>query len=269
MKPIAIFLFLLTIFFSSAKAAEFSYSFPSAGSVATYEVKVDGELKWGYAGERPRTFSLDSTFLLDMATISETELATLHFSARKSKVSVNRQIVEDTTRSETQISTFIPKMAVQMEKTGRFVSAEYLNATMVEFVPFLNLFPIFPAKVVPGLSWKQRIPSFNIVMIGVPELEFVYTFRGDEKEKAIFDLVANQILNEQHRQKDLTFTITGKNSSTGTVSFNYEKGLPDTAKGTMDVQMNYQFVIPASDKKNNVPLPLSVHLKLDYSFIRK
>lgn len=252
----------------SLQAAELSYTFPPAGATVSYAVTVAGDLKWGYMGRQPRNFKLNSGFLLDMTTVSETSPATLKLSARRSKLTIDKQVVEDTTDSETRISDFIPEMLVQLDKTGKFASAKYLKPTMLEFMPFLNLFPVFPGKISEGISWKQSLPSFNLMMVWVPELEFTYTSRGLKNGMEQFDLLSNQLFNQERRERGAKFTVTGKNALNGVVFFDPTQGLPDNAKGVLNLQLNYMFTVPDAGGKKNMPVPLTLLLNLEYSFTR-
>lgn len=267
-------LFLVVfIFFSgfTALAQEtglvLNYKFPSLENLV-YTVNITGTAGWSSFDEKPMNFKVKSTFIMEMLNLGEIEgLYQIKMSARKSKILVNDEIFEDTTNSETSLSSFIPQLLLQIDQKGKIHKTTTLKNGMLDFVPFLSFLPCFPDSLTPGKRWVQKIESFNFPTGKIPPLEFTYTYEGKYKNQEKIRLVSNQIIKHTSREKDTEVKITGRNSSDGEILFDPIRGIMTTAKGKLNLDINYMFQVPDPDKKGKfLPMPMRIMLNLNFSF---
>ncbi|MCX7705794.1 MAG: hypothetical protein N2115_06005 [bacterium] len=244
-----------------------NYRFPALENLV-YTVNINGTAGWSSFDEKPMNFRVKANFVLEMLNLGEIEgLYQIKMSARKSKILVNDEIFEDTTNSETMLSSFIPQLLLQIDKTGKIHKTTTLKHGMLDFVPFLSLFPIFPDSLTVGKRWVQKIESFNFPSGKIPQLEFTYIYEGRTKNQEKFRLISNQTIKHTSREKDTEVKITGRNSSDGEIFFDAAKGVMKNARGKLNLDVNYEFQVPDPDKKGKfLPVPMRTILNLNFSF---
>lgn len=244
-----------------------TYKFPVLENLV-YKVNINGVAGWSSFDEKFMNFKVKTDFLLEMLNLGINDgLFQIKTSARKSKILVNEDIFEDTTTSETGMSSFIPQLLLQMDKNGKIYKTTVLKQGMLDFVPFLSLLPCFPDSLTPGKRWTQKIESFNFPSGKIPRLEFTYIYQGKSKNLEKIRLISNQIISHTSKEKDTEVKITGRNSSDGEILFDAEKGVMKNATGKLNLDVNYMFQVPDPDKKGKfLPVPMRIMLNLNFSF---
>ncbi|MCM8764736.1 MAG: hypothetical protein NC830_05210 [Candidatus Omnitrophica bacterium] len=265
---VAILLFSMSNAFTQETGIDLHYKFPDLENL-TYKVGINGTAGWSSFDEKPMNFKVKADFLMEMLNLGETEgLYQIKMSARKSKILVNEEVFEDITNSETALSSFIPQILLQIDKKGKIHKTTILKSGMLDFVPFLSLFPCFPDSVMVGKRWTQKIESFKLPSGKMPQLEFTYIYEGKSKNLEKIRLVSNQAINHMSKEKNIDAKITGRNSSDGEILFDAIKGAVNRATGKLNLDVNYMFQVPDPDKKGKfLPMPMRITLTLNFSFI--
>ncbi len=244
-----------------------NYRFPALENLV-YKVNINGTAGWSSFDEKPMNFRVKADFILEMLNLGNIEgLYQIKMTARKSKILVNDEAFEDTTGSETALSSFIPQLLLQVDQKGKIHKTTTLKNGMLDFVPFLSLFPAFPDSLTPGKRWVQKIESFNFPSGKIPQLEFTYIYEGRSKNQEKIRLVSNQIIRHTSKEKDTEVRITGRNSSDGEIFFDSKKGVMTAASGKLNLDVNYMFQVPDPDKRGKfLPVPMRIMLNLNFSF---
>jgi len=243
------------------------YKFPSLETLL-YRVNINGTGSWSSFDEKPSTFKVKTDFLLEFLNLGESEgLYQIKVTAKKSKIVVNEDIFEDTTTSETEISSFIPQLLLQVDKNGRIHKSVTLKRGLMDFAPFLGLFPVFPDSVTPGTKWTQKIESFHLPSGKIPQLEFTYVYEGKAGNNEKIRFLSNQVIRETSKEKDTEVKITGRNTSDGQIFFDASKGILIKSEGKLNLDVNYMFQVPDPDKKGKfLPVPVRIMLNLNFLF---
>lgn len=261
--------FLLPLYnaLSQETGITLNYKFPELENLV-YKVNLNGDAGWSSFDEKPMNFKVKADFIIEMLNLGKIDnLYQIKLTVRKSKILVNDEIFEDTTNSDTEISSFIPQLLLQIDKNGKIHKTTKLKSGMLDFAPFLNLFPCFPDTLTTGTKWIQRIDSFNLPSGKIPQLEFVYVYQGMSKNQHLIKMVSNQIIKHTTKEKDTEVKITGKNSSDGEILFDANSGLVTKATGKMNLNANYIFQVPDPDKKGKfLPVPMRIMLNLNFNF---
>jgi hypothetical protein len=267
---LALLISLVAVCAAPCLAGDLSYKFPETGELK-YKVSIKGDVSWAYQNEAPSSFKVNGDFRLSVESLGEKgNIYQLRITPKKSRITVNNEVLEDTTRSETQqTSGMIPTMLVQMGTDGKVYKSAYVRQALFDFIPFLNFFPVLPASPKPGTRWKQIIPSFNFPAAKMPELEFTYTFEGQNGTQDRIGFVSNQAFNEIRKEKDLTTRVTGRNSSNGEILFDAEQGTISSAQGTLDLQPSFLFSVPGTNGSKIIPVPLGLKIRMTFSFVRE
>ncbi|MCM8815148.1 MAG: hypothetical protein NC931_04105 [Candidatus Omnitrophica bacterium] len=138
---------------------------------------------------------------------------------------------------------------------------------MLDFVPFLSLFPCFPDTLTAGKRWTQKIESFKLPSAKIPQLQFTYIYEGKSKGLEKIRLLSNQAINQVLKEKDIEAKITGKNSSDGEILFDAKNGTLNRATGKLNLDVNYIFQVPDPDKKGKfLPVPMRIMVNLNFLF---
>ena len=260
-------MFILFGFAILAYAETFQYQFPPLKNIV-YNVDIHGNAGWASFDEKPTRFNVMVNFDLEILNLGELNgLYQLKITAKKSKICVNNDVFEDTTGSETQISSYIPEMLVQMDKNGKIYKTTILKKGLMDAAPFLSMFPIFPDTVKQGSRWTQRIESFNFPTGKIPQLEFTYLYEGKSGNNDKIRIISNQSIRQTTKQQDVEIKITGKNNSDGEIFFDSSQGIIKKVDGKMNLDINYMFQVPDPDKKNKlIPVPMQINLDLNFLF---
>ncbi len=264
MKKIVIILFGFAFF---AYAETLKYQFPMLKNTV-YNVKVNGTAGWSSFNEKPVTFKIKADFQMELLNLGESDgLCQIKLTAKKSKILVNDDIFEDTTSSETEISAYVPQMLLQIEKSGKIRKTTILKKGLLDFAPFLNMFPVFPETMKLGSRWSQKIESFNFPSGRIPQLEFTYLYEGKSGNNHRIQFLSNQIIKQTMNQQGAEVKITGKNTSDGEILFDSAIGLITKTTGKMNLDVSYMFQVPDPDRKGRfIPVPMRIHLNLNFSF---
>ncbi|MGB9642114.1 MAG: hypothetical protein ACP5JO_05250 [Candidatus Ratteibacteria bacterium] len=251
-----------------AQETGFSYKFPALERL-TYRVNINGNAGWSSFDEKPSNFKVRADFLMELVNLGESEgLYQLKLTAKKSKIQVNEDIFEDTTWSDTEISSFIPQLLLQIDKKGRIHKTAVLKRGLLDFAPFIGLFPVFPETMTQGTRWVQKIESFNFPSGKIPQLEFTYIYEGPSKGYEKIRFLSNQVIKTTSKQQDTEVKITGKNNSDGEILFDTTKGVIAKTSGKLNLDVNYMFQVPDPEKKEKfLPVPMRITLNLNFSFI--
>ncbi|MCM8822816.1 MAG: hypothetical protein NC831_08470 [Candidatus Omnitrophica bacterium] len=268
MTIVALFLFSISNAFSQETGIDLNYKFPELENLE-YKVVINGAAGWSSFDEKPMNFKVKVEFLMEMLNLGEIEgLYQIKMSARKSKILVNEEAFEDITNSETALSSFIPQMLLQIDKKGKIHKTTILKPGILDFVPFLSLFPCFPDTLTAGKRWTQKIESFKLPSGKMPQLDFIYIYEGKSKNLEKIRLLSNQVISQMSKEKDIDAKITGRNSSDGEILFDAKKGTLNRATGKLNLDVNYLFQVPDPDKKGKfLPMPMRITLNLNFSFI--
>ncbi|MCM8759430.1 MAG: hypothetical protein NC906_06640 [Candidatus Omnitrophica bacterium] len=262
-------LILLSGFIAVAQetAIELNYKFPDLENLV-YQVDINGTAGWSSFDEKPMNFKVKASFIIEMLNLGVVDgLYQIKMTARKSKILVNDEVFEDTTGSETALSTFIPQLLLQIDKKGKIHKTTTLKTGMLDFVPFLSMFPIFPDSLTPGKRWIQKIESFNFPSGKIPQLEFAYIYEGRSKNQEKIRMVSNQVIKHTSKEKGTEVKITGRNSSDGEILFDSNRGAMTKANGKLSLDVNYMFQVPDPDRKGKfLPMPMRIMLNLNFSF---
>jgi hypothetical protein len=253
-----------------SKAETLQYKFPESSELV-YNVSIQGKVEWAYLNESPSTFDVKGNFLLSLLNLGEKgNITQLKITARNSRIVANQEVLEDTTNSNTQVSNFIPVMLLQIGPNGRIYKSSYLKTALFDFVPFLNFFPVLPDKLITGTRWQQTIPSFNFPAAKMPELVFTYVYEGKSGGLDKIRFLSNQTIRETRTEKDTTIKVNGRNTSDGSILFDAARGTISQAKGNLDIQTYFVFLVPDPESgKKTIPVPLNLKIKLAFSFDRK
>ncbi|HPO52481.1 MAG TPA: hypothetical protein PK165_06600 [bacterium] len=251
-----------------AQELDFSYKFPVLESLI-YRVNINGNAGWSSFDEKMSNFKVRADFLMELVNLGESEgLYQLKLTAKKSKIIVNEDIFEDTTWSDTEISSFIPQLLLQMDKKGKVHKTTILKRGLLDFAPFIGLFPVFPETITQGTRWVQKIESFNFPSGKIPQLEFTYMYEGSSKGNEKIKFLSNQIIKTTSKQQDTEVKITGKNNSDGEILFDAAKGIITKTAGKLNLDVNYMFQVPDPNKKGKfLPVPMRIMLNINFSFI--
>ncbi len=265
--PAIVFLFIVCIAFGQETSPIFKYRFPALENLV-YRVNINGTAGWASFDEKPMNFKVKTDFLMELLNLGKIdELYQIKLSARKSKILVNDEPFEDITDSETALSSFIPQLLLQMDENGKIHKKTTLKQGMLDFAPFLSLFPCFPDSITQGKRWTQKIESFNFPSGRIPPLEFTYVYAGKFRDLEKIRLISNQVINHTSKEKDTKVKITGRNSSDGEILFDAKKGIMTKATGTLKLDINYLFQVPDPDRKGKfLPVPMRITLNLKFSF---
>jgi hypothetical protein len=260
-------IFMLLGFTILGYAETLQYQFPMLENIV-YNVHIDGNAGWSSFDEKPLSFKVKADFRLELLNLGESNgLYQIKLTVRKSKILINNDVLEDISKSETEISFCIPQVLVQMDKNGKIYKTTTLKKGLINIAPFFNILPAFPGEIKQGSKWVQKIESFNLPSGKVPQLEFTYIYEGKSGDNHRIRFLSNQTIKEITNQQDTEVRITGKNSSDGDIIFDSQKNILKKATGKINLDMNYMFQVPDPDKKGKfIPVPMKTQINLNFSF---
>lgn len=198
------------------------------------------------------------------------DLAVLEVCPEKVKVLLNGNIMEDTTASETPTSYFFKKTRIKIKKTGQITEFQ-AGEGVINLTPMLNIFPVWPDKLIPGTRWMQAISTPNLGLLPALALKYNYLFEGISKiagkATAVIRINANQPLAGKEKIGEGHTELSGRNKMDGVVYFNPEIGQIEKIEGKLDLALNSRFVLPkTSEVKDSRSQNYSLRNKMNLKF---
>lgn len=262
MKKIYFFFLFFPLFIFSEPFYNFQISKP-----LLYSFQIKGNVSFSYPGSEGEKFNVFAKGNLKIECEGkEEDIYTLKITPSKTIVKVGDTTLEDITNSETMISSLISTSRVKLKTNGKIISIEDINEGILTLTQILNLIPSFPEKVVNGKNWKQKIPAFKLPGIPMCDLEFNYLYKKGEKFSNI-EIISNQIIKEEKKDRDIKIIFTGKNQSKGNFDFDENEGEINSFNGNFSIDLNIKFEMPPSpDQKTKAKETLPMKLILDLNF---
>ncbi len=258
MKKIWSVFFILTVFLFSDVQYKFQQSKP-----LNYSFQLKGDVSFKYPQVKEEKFNVFVIGNLKIETIQDDEIYNLKITPSKTLVKIGEMVLEDTTSSETMISSIIATSYVKMKKNGEILEIKDINEGILTLSQILNLIPVFPEKITTGARWKQKIPAFNFPGVPMCDLEFNYLYEKKDSNSNI-QLIGTQIIKETKRDRDTKIFFTGKNLSKGYFIFDEAKGEINKFDSDLALDLNIKFEIPPSPEiKNKKVETLSMNLSLN------
>ena len=251
------------------KDAGFAYRFPDRPPL-TYEFAVTGTISFGYEGVSTETMKVKVSAVLPFVPEAASDgVHTLRVAPRKTFIQVNDSVLEDFTSSES-VSSALSTVRLSIADNGRVVSSEDISPGIVSIGKLLSLIPAFPSSTLtPGRRWKQSITTLSFPGIPMPDLEFWYLYDSIRGSDAVFKLTGDQIIRQTKKQGDVTVTMNGRSSGSGTLLFNTSRGAIEQSSGTITLNLRTVFGLPpVPGEKAGQSLPMTLNLKVSYTLKR-
>ncbi|MCM8762111.1 MAG: hypothetical protein NC905_01395 [Candidatus Omnitrophica bacterium] len=264
MKIKLIYLYLLT--FCGLCFAEPYYQF-SPESHLVYSFKIGGDITYKYEGISEEKFNVSSKGIIKLETIEiKDDRYIVKVTPYRTLIKLNDSVLEDITDTETAISQIISTSVIEIKPNGKVMSVKEIRPCILDISQILMLLPAFPEKL--NSPWKQTVPAFSIPGIPMSSLTFTYSYSQAKEGISRIQLLANQPIKEERKEKDVVISFTGRNSSKGEFIFDEEKRELKSFGGLVDLILNIVFKVPSSPEqktstKQSIPLKIGVKLNIE------
>jgi len=251
-------------------SAEPRYQF-STERPLIYSFKMEGDVTYKYEGISEEKFNVSSKGIITLETVEVKDgRYILKLTPSKTVIKVGDTPLEDLTDSETAISQIITTSLVEIKSNGEVVSVKEISPGILDLAQILMILPAFPDKLTS--PWKQRVPAFSIPGIPMCSLTFTYTYSQAKEGTSKIQLLSNQAIKEEKKERDMIVSFTGRNNSNGEFIFDEGKGELKNFDGVIDLILNIVFKVPPSPEQKtsgSQSVPLKVGLKLKVSITQK
>lgn len=267
-----IILFLFCFSFRALFSESLSYKFKKEKPLK-YKFKIAGNIFFSYNPEEKNSLPVSASGILNIKTLKEKEPFIIEITPGKTIITVKDMLLEDITKSDTEISRIVSTVKMEIEKNGKINKIEEIKPNIINIGKLLSLIPAFPEeKIFKGKMWKQKISSFEIPgFLKMCNLTFNYFVSDVKGGKYTIKLLSNQIINEKEKDKDITVKFSGTNNSKGTFIFDAGKGEIEEFNGNFKLHLNVFFIVPPSpgEKTKKQTLPMKLKIDLSVSLIQQ
>ncbi len=242
--------------------------------VEKYRFTISGNVVFSYTPNEKNNFNVLASGIINIKTVAKnTSSYILEITPQKTFIKVNDAIVEDITKSDTEISRIVSKVKIEMNKNGAITKIEEIKPNIINIGKVLNLIPAFPEeKIYRGKTWQQQVSSFEIPgFLKMCNLKFNYFVSKIEGKKYTIELVANQIIQEKEKDKDITIKFSGTNNSKGSFIFDSEKGKIEKFNSNFKLYLKVFFILPPApeEKTQQQTLPMDLKINIITNFTRE
>jgi len=234
--------------------------------VEKYRFNILGNVTFSYNPDEKNNLNVLASGIINIKTVvKNTSSYILEITPQKTLIKVNDIILEDITKSDTEISRIVSKVKIEMNKNGEITKIEEIKPNIINIGKVLNLIPAFPeGKIYRGKTWEQKISSFEIPgFLKMCNLKFNYFISKIEGKKYTIKLFANQIINEKEKDKDITIRFSGTNNSKGSFIFDSEKGKLEKFNSNFKLYLKVFFILPPTPGKKTQQQTLPMNLKIN------
>ena len=251
-------------------SAEPQYKF-SKEAPLLYNFMIEGDVTYKYEGASEEKFNVSSKGTITLETVEVKDgKYILKLTPSKTVIKVGDTLLEDLTDSETAISRVISTSLVEIKSNGEVVSVKEISPGILDISQILMILPAFPEKLTR--PWKQTVPAFSIPGIPMCSLTFTYTYSQAKDGISKVQLLSNQAIKEERKEKDVIISFTGRNASNGEFLFDEGKGKLKSFDGIIDLLLNIVFKVPSSPERKtsgSQSVPLKIGLKLKISITQR
>ena len=269
MKKISFIFFIFPCFLFSESL---NYIFQKS-IVEKYRFNISGNVTFSYNPDEKNNLNVLASGIIKIKTIKNTPPYILEITPQKTLIKVNDIILEDITKSDTEISGIVSKVKIEMNKNGEITKIEEIKPNIINIGKILNLIPAFPeGKIYKGKKWQQKVSSFEIPgFLKMCNLKFDYFVSKIEGKKYTIKLLANQIIQEKEKDKDITIRFSGTNNSKGSFIFNSEKGKLEKFNSNFKLHLKVFFILPSAPEKktHQQTLPMDLKINITTNFTRE
>jgi len=264
---LCLFMFLVIPYISSAEP---QYKFFKEVPIL-YNFKIEGDVTYKYEGVSDEKFNVSSKGIITLETVEVKDgKYILKVVPSKTVIKVGDALLEDITDNETAVSQMISTSLVEIKSNGKVVSVKEVSPGILDISQILTILPAFPEKLT--MPWKQTVPAFNLPGIPMCPLTFTYTYSQAKDGISRIQLLSNQAIKEERKEKDVIINFTGRNASKGEFLFDEEKGELKSFDGAIDLILNIVFKVPPSPERKtsgSQSVPLKIGLKLKVSITQR
>jgi len=242
--------------------------------VEKYRFNISGNVAFSYNPNEKNNFNVLASGIINIKpAVKNTSSYILEIIPQKTFIRVNEMILEDITKSDTEISRIVSKVKIEMNKNGEVTKIEEIKPNIINIGKVLNLIPAFPeGKIYKGKMWKQKVSSFEIPgFLKMCNLKFNYFVSEVKGKKYTIKLFANQIINEKEKDKDITIKFSGTNNSKGSFIFDAGKGKLEKFNSNFKLYLKVFFLLPPApgEKKQQQTFPMNLKINITVDFVRE
>ncbi|HOL22457.1 MAG TPA: hypothetical protein PLQ41_06350 [bacterium] len=239
----------------------------SPESPLVYSFKMEGDITYKYEGVSEEKFNVSTKGIIKLETLEvDDNRCLVKVTPYRTLIKLSDGVLEDITDIETAISRVISTSVVEIKPNGEVISVKEIRPGILDISQILMLLPAFPEKLTR--PWKQTVPAFSIPGIPMCALTFTYSYNQAKEGISRIQLLSNQGIKEEKREKDVVISFSGRNSTKGEFLFDEEKGKLKSFGGLVDLILNIVFKVPSSPEqktstKQGIPLKIGVKFNIE------